>query len=94
LHEQYHESADFLFVLGDLLLDYIVENPDQVNNLLPMIESAWFRCLEIGENSDYRDSVRGRGSFLAAHNLSVLYEFSGRPTQAEKYRNLSIKLRG
>jgi hypothetical protein len=43
----------------------------------PMIESAWLRCLEIGERPDLEGSVAGRGSSLAARNLVVLYEGTG-----------------
>ena len=44
---------------------------------LPMIESSWLRALEIGEQPELQDTVRGRGSFLAAHNLAVLHASLG-----------------
>ena len=42
-----------------------------------MIESSWLRALEIGERPQLQDTVRGRGSFLAAHNLAVLHDGLG-----------------
>lgn len=90
--ERYRDSADFLFVLGDLLLDYAVADPAQAQAVLPVVEAAWLNCLEIGEGGSYMNTVRGRGSFLAAHNLAVLYEYSQRPEQAAQYRALAATL--
>ena len=67
-------SPDFFFTLGDLLLDFAVATPARAAELLPMIEASWLRALEIGEQPQLNDTVRGRGSFLAAHNLAVLYD--------------------
>lgn len=87
-------SPDFFFALGDLLLDWAMENPAQaVQQLLPMAESCWTRCLEIGERPDLEGAVHGRGSFLAAHNLSVLYEGLGNREQAERYSALAMQLK-
>jgi len=80
-------SPDFFFALGDLLLDWAGEEPARAAELLPMIESAWLRCLEIGERPDLEGSVAGRGSTLAARNLVVLYEGTGRAIDAMKYRH-------
>ena len=80
------ESPDFFFALGDLLLDWATEEPARAGELLPMIESAWLRCLEIGERPDLEGSVSGRGSALAARNLAVLYEGTGRAIEALRLR--------
>ncbi len=80
------ESPDFFFALGDLLLDWAAEEPPRASELLPMVESAWLRCLEIGERPDLEGSVSGRGSTLAARNLAVLYEGTGRAIEALKYK--------
>jgi tetratricopeptide (TPR) repeat protein len=80
------ESPDFFFALGDLLLDWAAEEPSRARDLLPMIETAWLRCLEIGERPDLEGAVSGRGSTLAAHNLAVLYEGTGRPEKAARLR--------
>ncbi len=80
------DSPDFFFALGDLLLDWATEKPERAGELLPMIESAWLRCLEIGERPDLEGSVAGRGSVYAARNLAVLYEGTGRAIEALRYR--------
>ena len=46
-----------------------------------MIESSWLRALDIGENPALPDTVRGRGSFLAAHNLAALFDGLGDAAQ-------------
>ena len=79
-------SPDFFFALGDLLLDWATEEPTRAGELLPMIESAWLRCLEIGERPDLEGSVAGRGTTLAARNLVVLYEGTGRAIEALRLR--------
>jgi glycosyltransferase involved in cell wall biosynthesis len=90
----WQESPDFFFALGDLLLDWAMENPAQaVQQLLPMAESSWLRSLEIGERPDLEGAVRGRGSFLAAHNLAVLHDVLGNRERAEHYRALAAQLR-
>jgi glycosyltransferase involved in cell wall biosynthesis len=71
-------SPDYWFTVGDLLLDWACVQPQRAGELLPMIEASWQRCLEIGERPDLEGSVRGRGSFLAAANLAVLHEGTGR----------------
>jgi hypothetical protein len=79
-------SPDFFFALGDLLLDWATESPERAGELLPMIEAAWLRCLEIGERPDLEGSVAGRGSALAARNLVVLYEGTGQAIKALKLK--------
>lgn len=79
-------SPDFFFVLGDLLLDVAVAEPAQADELLPMIEAAWRRCLALGERPEQAGAVAGRGSFLAAHNLALVLEGTGRAAEAEALR--------
>ena len=67
------DSPDFFFVLGDLLLERAMTDPvHAVGQWLPLAESAWERCLAIGERPELEGSVHGRGSHLAAHNLAML----------------------
>jgi glycosyltransferase involved in cell wall biosynthesis len=80
------DSPDFMFALGDLLLDWAAHEPSRAPELVPMIESAWQRALAIGERPELPDSVHGRGSFLAAHNLAVLYEGLGDAQRAQHWR--------
>ncbi|ALK98507.1 hypothetical protein AB595_06210 [Massilia sp. WF1] len=85
----WQHSPDYYFALGDLLLDWTVHNPAAADELLPMVEASFLRCLEIGDQPELDGSVHGRGSHLAAHNLAVLYEGLGDSAQAARYRGLA-----
>lgn len=85
------ESPDFYFVLGDLLLDWAACEPARAGELLPMVEECWQRCLQLGDRQDLDGAVMGRGSYLAAHNLVVLYENLGMAEQAACYRPLAAR---
>ena len=87
-------SPDFFFTLGDLVLDWAAAEPERATELLPMIESSWLRALEIGEQPQLQDTVRGRGSFLAAHNLAVLHSGLGDEVQADRWREREAAFRG
>ena len=87
-------SPDFFFTLGDLLLDWAAARPEHGAELLPMIESSWLKALEIGERPELQDTVRGRGSFLAAHNLAVLHASLGADAEAARWREREAALRG
>ncbi|MBX3606939.1 MAG: glycosyltransferase family 2 protein [Piscinibacter sp.] len=80
------DSPDFHFTLGDLLLDRALARPTEAGTLLPMIEASWRRAVEIGERPDLPDTVRGRGSFLAAHNLAVFHQSLGQAALAAQWR--------
>ncbi|MFZ3008136.1 MAG: glycosyltransferase [Phenylobacterium sp.] len=85
-------SPDFHFAVGDLYLDSAMADPARaVDDLLPIAEAAWKRCLEIGEQPHLDGAVRGRGSFMAAHNLAILYETFGQPEAAARYRALAAR---
>jgi glycosyltransferase involved in cell wall biosynthesis len=86
-------SPDFFFTLGDLLLDCAASAPERAGELLPKIEASWLRALEIGEQPDLADTVRGRGSFLAAHNLAVLHDGLGHDNEARRWRERAVALR-
>jgi glycosyltransferase involved in cell wall biosynthesis len=88
------ESPDFFFTLGDLLLDWALAEPARAGELLPMIESSWLRAIEIGERPELPDSVRGRGSFLAAHNLAAFHASLGREDEAQRWRAQASAWRG
>ena len=87
---RWNDSPDFYFVLGDVLLGWATCEPGRAGTLLPLVESCWQRCLKLGERPDL-GGVTGRGSYLAAHNLVVLYENLGMRQQAERYRPLAIR---
>jgi glycosyltransferase involved in cell wall biosynthesis len=79
-------SPDFFFTLGDLFLAWAAARPERGAELLPMIEASWLKALEIGEQPQLQDTVRGRGSFLAAHNLAVLHASLGADAEAARWR--------
>jgi hypothetical protein len=87
------DSPDFCFALGDLLLDWAAHDPSRGPELLPLIESAWQRAVAIGDRPELPDSVHGRGSFLAAHNLAVLYEGLCDAVQARRWRERERTMR-
>ena len=79
-------SPDFFFTLGDVLLDWAATEPARADELLPMVESSWLQAFAIGEQPLLQDSVSGRGSHLAAHNLAVLYDGLGLHAKAAAWR--------
>jgi glycosyltransferase involved in cell wall biosynthesis len=83
---QWAHSPDFFFTLGDLLLDWAAAEPARAGELLPMIDTSWRRAVDIGEAPHLADTVRGRGSYLASHNLSVLHAGLGDETEAQAWR--------
>lgn len=86
-------SPDYFFTVGDLCLDAAVAYPqDALAEWLPMAQSAWERCLAIGEQPEQDGSVAGRGSYLAAYNLSVVCEGLGEVESAKQYRRLSQQM--
>ncbi len=87
------QSPDYYFSLGDLMLDWAMQNPDKaVQEILPMAEACWTRCLEIGEQPDLEGAVQGRGSWLAAHNLAVIYDGLGDSERAGQFRDMAAQL--
>ncbi|MFT3664521.1 glycosyltransferase [Piscinibacter sp.] len=91
--ERWRDSPDFFFTLGDLLLDRALAEPAQAGELLPQIEASWLRAVAIGERPDLPDSVRGRGSFLAAHNLAAFHQSLGRAAPAAQWRERALRWR-
>jgi hypothetical protein len=84
-------SADFFFTVGDVLLSQALAKPSEAEALLPLIESCWLRCLELGDTPDLEGAVAGRGSHLAAHNLVVFYDSLGQAEKADAYRARSTQ---
>ena len=87
-------SPDFYFAVADLYLAWAGHAPELAfDELLPVVEGAWLRCLEIGEQPMLDGSVIGCGSYLAAGNLAMFYEQLGILDQAERYAALERDLR-
>ncbi|MDL2358253.1 MAG: glycosyltransferase [Pseudomonadota bacterium] len=88
--KNWQHSPDFFFVLGDLLLDWASLNPATAfQELLPIVESSWLKCLELGDQPMLAGSVKGRGTHLAAHNLAVLYAGLGDTRSAAHFEKLA-----
>lgn len=90
---RWSDSPDFFFTLGDLLLDWALAEPARAAELLPQIEASWQRAVAIGERPDLPDSVRGRGSYLAAHNLAAFHHSLGQADQAALWRERAASWR-
>lgn len=86
-------SPDFYFTLGDLFLDWALQDSQRATELLSTIEGCWLRAIQIGDNPDLPDSVLGRGSFLAAHNLAVFHEALGNADLAAEWRSKEVLMR-
>ena len=89
----WQQSPDFHFALADLLLGWAASEPARAAELLPMIEAGWHKALEIGERPDLHDTVHGRGSYLAAHNLAVLHTSLGRTAEGQAWAEQARQMR-
>ena len=83
-------SADFWFELGHVLLKHALAHPADAGDLLPLIESSWVRCLELGDTLHLPGGIRGKGSHLAAQNLVMFYEVQGDARNAARYRQHAV----
>lgn len=91
-YEHWQHSPDYFFCIGDIFLDWAVMNPAQAaSEYLPIVESSWLKCLELGERPTLSGTVAGRGSYLAAQNLAVLYGNTGQMDLAERYTDIAKK---
>jgi glycosyltransferase involved in cell wall biosynthesis len=78
---------DFHFACGIFYRELILHDPGRYASFLPLIESSYRRCIEIGETDRY-DSVAGTGSYAAWYNLGNYYEVIGdRDKAIECYRH-------
>lgn len=93
-HANWPRSPDFYFAVADLYLDWASRNPAiAMAELLPIVEGAWKRCLEIGERPDLDGAVEGCGSWLAAQNLAMFYESLGIDDDARLYAEMGAGMR-
>jgi tetratricopeptide (TPR) repeat protein len=91
---RYQHSPDFHFAAGNAYLNKAVSDPAQALQVwLPRALQSWERCLEIGDQPELEGSMRGRGSFLAATNLQVVFSQLGDSARAESYRGLAQQLK-
>ena len=88
------QSAQYFFDMGNLFLNMGGAHPEEaMSKWLPMAESAWMKCLEIGECPSSDSYSIGFGSFLAAKNIAVIYGVLGNTNQENKYLQLAEKLK-
>lgn len=85
-HVRCSDSPDFHFSIGCLMLDWTALAPHRADELLASAESSWRRCLDIGEQPSQSGTVSGRGSHLAAFNLALILEGTGRAAEASHLR--------
>lgn len=72
--DEWSGSPDYFYLLGHLMFESAAKNPAQAEKQwLPMAESAFLKCLEIGEQPKLDAAVFGRGSFAAAKYLALTY---------------------
>lgn len=93
-HGNWPRSPDFYFAVADLYLEWANLNPATAfDELLPVVEGAWKRCLEIGEQPDLSGSIEGCGSYLAAENLAMFYQTLGIDDESRHYSQLAAEMR-
>lgn len=87
-------APDFFFAVAELYLEWASLNPEIAREeLLPVVEGAWLKCLQIGEQPDLIASIEGNGSYRAAANLANFYKILGFPEEAARYAQLSTDMR-
>lgn len=89
------DFPDLCFALGLVLLDAAAKQPDEAGaRWLPLAEQVFNRCLEIGDQPEMDGSVVGRGSFLAAQQLAIVYQMQSHALarKSEHYLTLSKQL--
>jgi len=79
-------SPDFHFACGNLMLDWTARAPQHAGELLRAAEACWRTCLALGEHPELPGAVLGRGGALAAYNLALVLEGTGRPQEAQALR--------
>jgi len=88
------QVPEFFFSVAELYLEWASLNPEIARDvLLPVVEGAWLKCLQIGEQPHLNSSIEGSGSYRAASNLSNFYRILGYTEEAEKYQLASEEMR-
>jgi hypothetical protein len=93
-HPNWTGSPDFYFAVAEFYLEWAGRNPERaMDELLPIVEGAWKRCLDIGERPQLDGSMEGCGSYLAAGNLAMLYDTLGIEDEAQLYAQAAAEMR-
>ncbi|WP_296227978.1 glycosyltransferase [Ralstonia sp. UBA689] len=93
--DEWAGSPDYFYMLGHLMFEAAAKNPAQAETQwLPMAESAFLKCLEIGEQPKLDAAVFGRGSFAAAKYLALTYRAQADTLalKANQYSNLARQM--
>ncbi|NMV39287.1 glycosyltransferase family 2 protein [Ralstonia insidiosa] len=94
--EEWSGSPDYFYMLGHLMFEAATQDAAQAEKQwLPMAESAFLKCLEIGEQPKLDASVFGRGSFAAAKYLALTYRAQSETLaiKANQYLHLAQQMR-
>jgi glycosyltransferase involved in cell wall biosynthesis len=92
--DNWDDSPDFYFAIAELYLEWAGRNLEIAQDeLLPVVEAAWLKCLQIGEKPLLNGSVEGSGSYRAADNLSNFYKVFGQTDKAAQYAQIASSTR-
>ena len=92
--DNWEAAPDFFFAVAELYLEWAYLNPEVAREeLLPVVETAWLKCLQIGEQPGLNSSIEGSGGYRAAYNLSNFYKGLGFVEEAARYEQMSIEMR-
>ncbi|TFI59631.1 glycosyltransferase family 2 protein [Sphingomonas parva] len=92
--DNWEEAPDFFFAVAELYLEWSYLNPEIARDqLLPVVEAAWLKCLQIGERPGLNSSIEGSGGYRAAYNLANLYKGLSLHEEAAKFEQMSLDLR-
>ena len=92
-HDNWDSSPDFYFAVAELYLEWARLNIESADQLLPVAEAAWLKCLKIGEQPGLDGSVEGSGSFRAAENLANYYRIMGDSQRATHFADVAADMR-
>jgi glycosyltransferase involved in cell wall biosynthesis len=92
--DNWEQAPDFFFAVAELYLEWAYLNPEiAADELLPVVETAWLKCLQIGEQPGLNSSIEGSGGYRAAYNLANLYKGLGLAEEAARYEQMSLDMR-
>lgn len=93
--EKHPLSADLAFAIGTTMINWAPECPsDAQTTLIPIAVESFLRCLEIGKQMPDETLIAGTDSWLAAHNLTLLYrEALGDHATAAAFAELEASLK-
>ncbi|GAB47503.1 hypothetical protein [Mobilicoccus pelagius] len=90
---RWQHSPDLAFLAGDLFFEMLLTSAVPAPELVTLAETSWLRCLDLGERPGLSGAVHGRGSFLAAQNLGVLFLVLGQGEESQRWADRAGELR-